>query len=70
MHGSRKYCQSKSNFDKVFFFFSFSLVDEGRDDPNTTISGPASAFRWPNIESGLAVFLFSGDPDQYCYETL
>ena len=37
------------------FFFVFVLVDEGREDPNTTISGPSSArqrnailmaFRW------------------------
>ena len=28
-----------SDFDVVFF----SLVDEGRDNPNTTISGPRSA---------------------------
>ena len=34
------------NFDNVFFllFFSFSfLVDEGWEDPNTTISMPSSA---------------------------
>ena len=40
MRGSRKFCQKGSNFD-VFYF----LVDEGRDDPNTTKSGnrrPAS----------------------------
>ena len=38
-----------------FLFFVFVLVDEGREDPNTTISGPSSArqrnailmaFRW------------------------
>ena len=27
----------------MFFLFVFFLVDEGRDDPNTTISGPTSA---------------------------
>ena len=37
MHGSRKFCQRGSNFDKVF------LVDEGREDPSTTIRGPSSA---------------------------
>ena len=33
MRGSRKFCQRGSNFDNVF------LVDEGREDQNTTISG-------------------------------
>ena len=51
MRGSINFCQRGSNFDIVFFF----LVDEGQDDPNTTISGPSSdrqrnaikmAFRW------------------------
>ena len=32
---SKKFCQRGSDFDNGFF-----LVDEGRDDPNTTISGP------------------------------
>ena len=62
MRGSRKFCQSGSNFDNVFF-----LVDEGREDPNTTISGPSlarqrnaiyMAFRWqaddgPTFNAGL-----------------
>ena len=39
MRGSRKFCQRGSNFDG---FFSV-LVDEGREDPITTISGPSSA---------------------------
>ena len=32
--------------------FFFCLVYEGREDPNTTLSGPSSARqqRWPNIE--------------------
>ena len=43
MHGSRKFCQRGSKY--VF------LVDEGREDPNTTISRPSSAaskmpFKW------------------------
>ena len=45
MRGSRKICQRGSNFENVYFcfvLFSF-LVDEGREDPNTTISGPSSA---------------------------
>ena len=37
MRGSRKFCQRGSKFDKAF------LVDEGRKDPDTTISGPSSA---------------------------
>ena len=46
MRGSRKFCQRGFNFDKVVF-----LVDEGGEDPNTTISGPSSAasetpFKW------------------------
>ena len=36
MRGSRKFCQGGPT---VTFF----LVDEGREDPNTTISGPSSA---------------------------
>ena len=35
MPESRKFCQRGSNFDNFF-----SLVLEGREDPNTTISGP------------------------------
>ena len=35
------------------------LADEGKDDPNTTISGPY-------IESGLVALCFLGDLDQYC----
>ena len=34
MRESIKLCQKGSDFDKVF------LVDEGREDPSTTISGP------------------------------
>ena len=37
MRGSRKFCQRGSNFDTFF------LVDEGREDPSTTVSGPSSA---------------------------
>ena len=33
-----------SNFDNVFFFYFFFLVDEGAwEDPNTTISGSSPA---------------------------
>ena len=37
MHGSRTFCERGSNSDVVFFCFVF--VDEGREDPNTIISG-------------------------------
>ena len=65
MHGSRELCQRGSNFDNVFCLFV--LVDEGREDQNTTLSGPSSArqrnaiimvFRWradngPTLTAGL-----------------
>ena len=38
MRGSRTFCQRGSNFDNILSF----LVDEGRVDQNTTISGPLS----------------------------
>ena len=37
MRGSRKFYQRGSNFDGFFVFVV--LVDKGREDPNTTISG-------------------------------
>ena len=39
MCGSRKFCQKGSNSD------IFSLVDEGRKDPNDTKSGSSSALQ-------------------------
>ena len=42
MRGSRKFCQRGSKFDNVSFFLFF-LVDDGIEDPNTTIHGPSSA---------------------------
>ena len=38
MRGSRKFRRRGSNFD-------FFLVDEGREDPSTSISGPSSAYK-------------------------
>ena len=38
IHGSKKFCQRGSNFDKLFFF---SLMKE--KDPNTSISGASTA---------------------------
>ena len=47
--GSRKVCQRGSNFDNAFLSFVV-LDDEGRKDPNTTISGPSpiseTPFKW------------------------
>ena len=40
MRGSRKSCQTMIT---LFSFFSADLVDEGREDPNTTVGGPSSA---------------------------
>ena len=57
MRTSRKFCQKGPNLDGF-------LVDEGREDPNTTISGPMQrntfkmAFHWraddgPTLNAGL-----------------
>ena len=47
MRGSSKFCQRGSNSDNVFFFFFFFFVggggEEGREDPNSTESGPSLA---------------------------
>ena len=48
MRGSRKFCQRGSNFDFfifvfVYFFLFFFSVNAGREDPNTTLSGPSWA---------------------------
>ena len=66
MHGSRKFCQRGSNFEKVSFLFYFFL--EGREDPNkyhykrAIIDSPAkrhlNAFCWqaddgPTLNAGL-----------------
>ena len=37
MRGSREFCQRGRNL------ITFFLVDEGIEDPNTTINGPSSA---------------------------
>ena len=52
MRGSRKFCHMGSNFDNAF------LVDEGRKDQNTTISGPSSARQQNAIEMA---FLWRAD---------
>ena len=64
MRGSRKFYQRGSNFDKV---------DEGREDPSPTISGPSSArqrnaiwaFHWhadecPTLNADFAAAIFQG----------
>ena len=50
MRGSRKFCQ----VDGVCFFFCCCccccfLVDEGREDPNTSISGPYFKWRFAGV---------------------
>ena len=41
MRGSRKFCQRGSKFESFFFYiYIYFLVDEGIEDPNTTINGP------------------------------
>ena len=50
MRGSRKFCQSGSNYDNDF------LVDEGRrEDPNTTICGPSSVRQRNAIINGVSL---------------
>ena len=61
-------------WQRILLFF---LVDEGRENPNTTLRGPSfarqrnkMAFRWrandgPTLNAGLKALWFSGDPDQY-----
>ena len=74
-----RFCQRGSNFENVLFSF---LVDEGREDPNTTIRGPSlahqrnastvqMAFRWRaddglTLNAGLVALEVLGDLDQYC----
>ena len=44
MCGSRKFCQKGSNSDQVFSDkLMLFLVDEGREELNTTLSGPSLA---------------------------
>ena len=54
----QKVLSEGSNFDNVFLFLFFLKFDEGRKDPNTTVSGPSTAFRWraddsPTLNAGL-----------------
>ena len=63
-----------------FFLFCLFQFDEGRKDPNTTISWPSKAcqrnailmaFHWPAndgpiLNAGLVALWIFGDPDQYC----
>ena len=56
LHGSRKFCQRGS----IFF-----LVDEGIEDPNTTINRPSSARQrnaddGPTLNAGLVAVIFRG----------
>ena len=68
IRGSRKFCQRGSNFDNFFLF------DEGKNDTNTTFSGPSTtrqrnailmAFRWraddgTTLNAGLVILRGSG----------
>ena len=61
-------------------FWGFFLVDEGREDPSITKSGPSSAsqqnaivmaFCWwaddgPTLNAGLVALSFLENQDQYC----
>ena len=61
MRGTRKFCQRGSNFNRFFWLF---LVNERRDDPNTTISGTLRAhqrntiYDGPTLNSGLVALWF------------
>ena len=57
MRGSRNCCQRGSNFDNVF------LVDERRDDQNTTNDRLT-------LYSGPVVCDFSGDPTSIAKKTI
>ena len=73
MNGSRKLCQCRGCPTLSFFF------DNGREDQNSTKSGPSSAhqrnaieiaFRWwADDDPTLYADIFLGNPDQYCQET-
>ena len=64
MRGSRKFCQRGLNLiKKNFHFFSIFLIDEGIEDPNTTLNELSSvfqrnavkmAFRW-RADDGLTL---------------
>ena len=52
MRGSKKFCQRGSNSDR--FFLCVFLVDEGREDRSTTLSGPSSSRQQKAIKWRLA----------------
>ena len=58
MRGSRKFFQKGSNFDYFFFFFFFFFfkVDDGREDPDTTISG--SPLAGQTLNAGLVALWY------------
>ena len=55
----QKVLQEGSNSDRFYFFFFFlgggGLVDEGREDPNTTKSWPSSARQLNVIEMDVSL---------------
>ena len=70
MHTSNEACADPDVFVRGVQLFVEFLVDEGRKDRNTSISGPSSARQraddGPTLNDGLVALWFSGDPDQYC----
>ena len=73
-------CRDPESYVRGGPTLTFFLVDEGREDQNTTKGGPSSArqrntFHWradngPTLNAGLEACDFLGDLDQYCLETL
>ena len=73
-----------TTFIYLFLFYFLCLVNEGREDPHTAISGTSSArrrnavymaSRWraddgPTLNAGLIALWFSGDLDRCCFEAL
>ena len=50
MRGPRTFCPRGPN---LTFSFKYILVDEGRGDPNTTLSGPSSADNGATVNAGF-----------------
>ena len=52
MRGSGKFVRGEGGGGPTLTTFVFVLIDEGRDDPNTTKSGPSSARQRKAITAG------------------
>ena len=77
MRGSRKFCQRVSLFDNFFlfsylffFFFFFWWGEVGSTYHYKRASETRRVDAGPTLNAGLKYLCFSGDPDQYCEETL